>query len=547
MPKLLVNRPRLRRAAALAAGSALAVSGLAALPAAASANPSQVSMIEDGNDLFNANATLAQFRLLGANTVRVIVPWAVVAPDYSAKQKPNFNATDPNAYPSKNWLPFDNIVRAAQQDGLTVDLTISGGAPTWASGSGIPSAGHNPYFAWKPNAADYGQFVQAVGTRYSGHFKSGGVTLPRVHFWAIYNEPNFGQDLGPQAINGSRVSVAPMMFRNLLNAGWKALQSTGHRHDTILWGEFAARGNNFSPPRSFAPQGLPGNYGQTKPLIFIRSLYCLSSNYRPLRGGTARAMGCPTNAAGRRRFRANNPALFSASGVSDHPYPGNQSPLVDGRYDRNFAAFPDLGRFGAALDHANIVYGSGKHFAIYNTEYGYITNPPHKGYVSPNTAAWYINWAEYLSYKNGRVKSYMQYLLKDPSPTAGPYSGFASGLEFFSGRPKATFYAYRMPLYMPRSNISHKYVEVWGDVRPAPFASMDGFGTQRVSIQEKLGKSWKTINTARTRGGGYFDIHMKFATSGLVRTQWTYPNEPLLPAGYAGHSIVSRSFQVNVH
>lgn len=545
-----VTRLALRRAVVLAASSALAGAGLAAVPAAASASSSQIAIIQDGSDLYNAPAAFAQFRALGATTVRVIVPWATIAPDYSATHKPNFDATNPNAYPQGSWAPYDNLVVAAQRYHLTVDFTLSGGAPLWASGSGIPAGGKNKYWAWKPNAADYGQFVQAIGKRYDGHFTPPGdsAPLPAVHFWAIYNEPNFGEDLGPQAIDGSRISVAPMMFRNLLNAGWSALHATGHGHDMIIWGEFAARGMQGGPNRR-APQGYPGSYGQTKPLIFIRTLYCLGTNYKPLRGGLARSEGCPTNGAQTRSFRSHNPALFSASGVSDHPYPLALSPVADGRSDPNYATFPDLGRFGGVLDHANRVYGSRTHFSIYNTEYGYITNPPHRGYVSPHTAAWYINWAEYLSYKNGRVKSYMQYLLDDPLPNAGAYAGFASGLKTYSGRPKATYYAYRMPLYMPRTNVSRRQsVEVWGAARPAPFASLDGFGTQVVRIQQKLGKTWKTINTARTGRGGYFDIHMKFAHSGLIRTQWTYPKtDGLLPAGFGGINVSSRSFTVKVH
>ena len=552
MPKLS-TRSVCSRCAAGVLACFVSAAGAGVLPQAASANSSQVSIIQDNTDLTNANGELAQFRALGANTVRVNIPWAYVAPHFLAKRKPNFNATDPNAYPAANWFAYDNIDRAAKADGLAVDFTVTGGAPVWAEGSGIPKSGaKNPNFSWKPNAKDFGQFVQAVGQRYDGSFKPAGqsTALPGVKFWSIYNEPNFGEDLGPQAIDGSHVSVAPNMFRGLLNAGWKALQQH-HRGQTIIFGEFAARGITVYGHRG-NPGGFPGGYGQTKPLIFIRTLYCVDGNYRPLRGRIAGQEGCPTNAAGSRSFRRNNPALFSASGVSDHPYAdnpgGNQKPTQDGLNDPDFATFPALPRFGRALDRATGVYGAHPHFSIYNTEYGYITNPPsHKRYVSPTTAAWYINWAEYLSYKNPRIKSDMQYLLQDPPPRAGPYAGFASGLRYPDGKDKATFYAYRMPLYMPRVSFSrNQKVEVWGDVRPAPFATLDGSGPQRVQIQEQSGKSWKTINTARTGRGGYFDVRMKFRSSGRVRTQWTYPAESLLPSGFGG-TITSRSFPVKVH
>ncbi len=553
MPKLFTSRKFRTRATAISLACGLSLSGAAVLPTAASASPSQLAIIQDGSVFTDPGNAFIKFRSLGANTVRVIVEWATIAPNPEGKEPKDFNASDPNAYPSQNWVALDNLVRTAAADNIRVDLTVSGGAPLWAEGKGVPRQGKDVHFAWKPSAAAYGKFVSAVGERYDGSFTPAGQSspLPAVTFWSIYNEPNFGEDLGPQAIDGSRISIAPMMFRNLLNAGWNALQQH-HKHQTIIWGEFAARGNNYSRPRRGAPEGLPGNYGQTKPLIFIRTLFCLGSNYRKLSGGAARAVGCPTTGSASRRFRAANPGLFNASGVSDHPYPDNLSPVRDGRNDPNFAAFSSLGTFGRELDRVTGIYGAHPHYGIYNTEYGYITHPPaRRHYVSPNTAAYYINWAEYLSYKNPRVKSYMQYLLTDPPATAGPYAGFASGLETSSGRPKATFYAYRMPLYMPRTAFSHRQsVEVWGAVRPAPFARLDGFGTQTARVELKPARSgWQTISTFRvSSSSGYFDLHLRFPRSGQVRVQWTFPRgDALFSPGLSGFTATSRSFAVSVH
>ena len=509
-------------------------------------------MIQDTTRLLSDPVgTLDQFRALGANTIRVVVFWYQIAPRSGSSKKPNFNASDPNAYPARNWDEYDAIVRDAKQAGINVDFTVAGGSPVWADGSGIPRQGKDPHFAWKPNPKYYGQFMHAVGERYDGHFApKGQSTLPAVRFWALWNEPNFGEDLGPQAINGSRVSVAPMYYRNLVNQGWNALHQTGHGRDRILIGEFAARGLGPSGPRRGAPQGLPGDYGQTKPLQFIRTLYCLDGSYRHLSGSYARAVGCPTSASASRRFRTSNPGLFNASGVGDHPYAGGGSPVTDGRNDPDFATFPNLGRLESALDRVNRVYGSGKHYSIYNDEYGYITNPPNrqKGpggahYVSPATAAYYINWAEYLSWKSGRVASYMQYLLADPAPTAGLYAGFASGLYFSTGRPKPSLDAYRLPLYMPKTSFGHsRAAEVWGDVRPASFA-----GKQPVSIQLQKGGHGGYTTVATVRSGGYFDIHTRFPSSGNVRLSYTYPrSEVALPANVAGSTIISRSVKIKV-
>jgi hypothetical protein len=549
MPSLLNTTRLARRGTAAALGATLALGGAAALPATALAKHSQVSIIEDFNDIPDPVGTLTQFRALGATTVRVILPWQAIAPSPTSSKKPRFNATDPNAYPAANWGPFDNVIRTAQRLGLNVDLTVQGGAPRWGEAQAAPKAKgvNSAYVAWKPNAGAYGQFMQALGKRYSGKFvpKGQSTALPRVKFWAIFNEPNFGQDLGPQATNDSRFFNAPIMYRQLVNSGWNALRATGHGRDTILIGELAAEG--FEPGR-FPKKtgGLPGNYGQTRPLLFIRDLYCVGKNFRPLRGGLARATGCPTNAAGSRRFRRQNPGLFSASGFADHPYDGGQSPVSKKGNKVDYAIFADFGNLESTLDRANRAYGSRKHFAIYNTEYGEITSPPkRRPYPSPAVAAYYINWAEYLSWKSGRVASYMQYLLKDPPPNAGAYSGFASGLEFYNGKQKATWAAYQLPVYMPHTSFSRRAnQEIWGDARPAPFMRKDGHGNQLVSIQVDR----KTVKTARVNGG-YFDLRMKFAKGRhSVRLAYTFPKtDAFLPVSDLGKTVYSRSFTIKVH
>ncbi len=548
MPHVSLTSRLARRGTVAALGAAVALGGAAAVPATALASHSQASIIEDFNVINDPVGTLTQFRALGANTVRVIVPWQAVAPSPYATTKPNFNATDPNAYPAGGWSHFDAIVTTAQRLGLNVDLTITGGAPRWAEAQAAPksNAVNNNFVAWKPNAAAYGQFVQAVGKRYSGSFVPSGqsTALPRVHFWAIFNEPNFGQDLGPQATHDSTYFNAPIMYRQLVNAGWHALRASGHGRDTILIGEIAAEG---SLPGRYpkATGGLPGNYGQTRALLFVRDLYCVDSSFRPLRGGAARATGCPTNVSGTRRFRAQNPGLFDASGFADHPYDGGQSPVSRAGNKVDYATFVDFGNLESTLDRANRTYGSGKHYAIYNTEYGEITNPPaRRGYPSPPVAATYINWAEYLSWKSGRVASSMQYLLKDPAPNSGVYNGFASGLEFSNGKAKATYAAYQLPVYMPSSSFSRNTnAEIWGNARPAPFMKRDGHGNQFVAIQVDR----RTLKTNRVNGG-FFDLRMKFPRGRhSVRLAYTFPKQDaFLPVSELGKTIYSRSFTINV-
>jgi hypothetical protein len=543
----------LGRASCAAAALALSFGAGAALPAAASASKQQITIIQDGSDLVNAPAAMAEFRALGATTVRVPIPWALIAPSNTSTKKPkNFNASDPGAYKASAWAAYDNIDRAAAAYGLSVDFIVAEGAPRWAEGAGIPpnyvASKRNTaayYFAWKPNAADYGQFMRAVATRYGGHYTPKGQSgsLPRVHFWTLWNEPNFGEDLGPQAIDGSSVSFAPTLYRSLLRTGWSALQQTGHGKDTILIGGFAAIGSDPHPPTSYWPQGLPGNAGQTHPIQFVRSLYCLNANTGAKLAGTAAGqVGCPTTAGARASFRKDNPALFNASGVADHPYPSNGNPTQGG--GPNYATFPDLGHLARTADASVRAWGGGRRYQVYNDEFGWITNPPNgnpkQRYVSPATAAYYINWAEYLSWRNPLVASYDQYLLADPP---GHYP-FSSGLLTSTYKPKATYNAFRLPLYMPTTSFARgQAVTVWGDARPAT----SGAGSQTAAIQfQAHGKgAWKTLQTVKS--GRYFSVKQKFPGSGNVRLAYTYPkNDPLLPVGLPGKKIIGRSQAITV-
>jgi hypothetical protein len=523
-------------------------------PGPASASVNQVSIIQDSpRVLADPAATLSTFRALGVNMVRVIVVWAQIAPNWEGRTPPSrFDAADPTAYPAANWAPYDAVVKQANADGIAVDFTLSGGAPRWAEGPGIPPAAvDNQFWAWRPSAQAFGQFARAVAERYSGTFVPPGQTtpLPRVSFWAIWNEPNFGEDLGPQAVDGSTVALGPAMYRSLVGQAWNALQATGHGADTILIGEFAPWGLSMRATRK-RPQGLPGQFGQTKPLRFLRTLYCVDTAYHPLRGAAARAVGCPATRAGSRAFRRNNPALFAASGLADHPYPHDQPPTIEPSRDPDIAPFPRLPNLERALDHVQRVYGSSRRLPIYNTEYGYITDPPgHGGFVSPAKAALYINWAEYLSWKQPRIASTMQYLLYDPpaEPKSLGGGGFASGLLFSSGREKPSYAAYRLPLYLPVTSARRgRALEVWGCVRPARYALFDTGSPQTAQIQfAPRGGAFTTVQTVQVGDPGncYFDVRQPFPSSGTVRLAYTYPPGSLGPAGT---TVYSRSVTVTM-
>jgi hypothetical protein len=561
--------PSINRAC-LTVGLALMVAGawLVRAPARAYANTGQIEMFQDDARLLvDPAGTLQQLRALGVGVIRVSLHWDSITP---AQRPFGFSATDPASYPG--WGIYDTIVQEARKDGIVIDFSVGGPAPRWATGRGLPASGGFGG-VWKPSASAFKQFAQAAGARYSGTYdpaQDASVPgdpndLPRVSFWEIWNEPNFGGDLAPQATKGSTVPAAAAMYRTLLDAGWSGLQSTGHGRDTIVIGNLDARGQSGRPGPG-APQGLPGNFGATKPMQFVRALYCVSATYKPLRGGAAGLVGCPTNAAASRRFRRAHPALFRATGFATHPYPVNLPPDRLSSNDPDYTEFAQLPQFARILDRLQKLYGSGTHFRIYNNEYGYITNPPnasltplnpHGQFVSPSTAAGYMNWAEYLSWRNPRIASTMQYLLYDPNPREAPeFGGFASGLIFYGGKRKPAYDAYRLPLFLPTTTArsSRQSLEVWGCLRPAHYARLDTGTPQQVQIQYQR-RSHGAFTTRRTvtinSSRGYFDLHMAFPASGSVRLAWTYPEEDaLLSQGKVspaeGATVYSRTVRVTV-
>jgi hypothetical protein len=375
---------------------------------------------------------------------------------------------------------------------------------------------------WKPSAAKFRLFVRAVGARYSGHYvPPGGSRLPRVSFWSVWNEPNLGQaNLAPQAIEDSKVETSPLMYRALLDGAWASLQATGHGRDTILIGEIAPYGQ-------FIGNNVPGDFGYMVPLRFVRALYCVDASLRPLQGRVAALRGCPTSAAASKRFPSQHPALFQASGFALHPYASNETvaPKVVLPIGKDFVYLATVSRLEHVLDAVTALYGSSQRFPLYSTEYGYRTDPPSSGAPSLSVAAEYLNWAEYLTWRNPRLRSWDQYLLADPTP--GP-SQFTTGLEFDTGQPKPSYFAWRMPIFLPLTQERRDHgLEVWGDVRPAHYTRRP----QDVRIELRQGGrgAFQTIVTVPvTDPSGYFDTVVRFPASGEVRLAWTYPHGPTI-------------------
>jgi hypothetical protein len=522
--------PRRRLAGLLAAVLAVTASlGLAACGSSGPSLPTGHSDLESiieahGFVLDDPEAALTQFKAMGVDIVRDYIAWNTLAPDPNSRRAPaHFDAANPAAYSPKLWASYDAVDRDAAKIGIGLDVTVGSPPPLWAASPGAPP--HSIHAAeWKPSASDFGAFMHALGERYSGHYTPPGQhsPLPRVNFWSIWNEPNYGPYLAPQAIDDSTVEYSPLLYRGLVDAAWTALAATGHttKTDTILIGETA--------PRGITLAGYPGNFSGMVPLRFIRALYCVGSNFKPLTGTAATLRGCPATAAASARFSAANPALFDASGFADHPYPDAEAPtyVTPPPIGADYADFGALGHLETTLDRAAEAYGRDVRLPIYSTEYGYFTKPPAALGVSLATAATYLNETEYLSWRNPRIKTYDQYLLTDPPPGYG--STFDTGLLFSTGAPKPDVYAaYLMPLWMPVTHTAKRGpLVVWGCARSAPVVAKQTNQRQRVAIEfaPSGSSSYRTVKWVTLAPGAscYFVTTVKFPASGSVRLSWLH-------------------------
>jgi len=534
------------------------------------ASATQESTFQDDNLLIydtpaGVVRTLDTLRALGADRIRVSVFWAVVAPQPTSRTRPAFDATNPAAYPPGAWDRYDLVLSLAHARGIAVNFDITSPAPYWATR--IPPRADLAK-DYEPSSHEYDAFVRAVGTRYGGAYVPPGGSgrgdhpadpaspLPRVDYWAIWNEPNQAGWLTPQWVPATGVhgpghyaERAPAIYRSLVDAAVDGLRATGHGSDTILIGETAPKG--FDTPRGTRPIRPSPLTRSIKPLPFIHSLYCLDDRSRPLRGASARQQGCPTSAAASRGFPAAHPGLFAISGFSHHPYeltfaPHRRPP------DSNYVTIATLSRLTAALARVRAVYhrsvGSGGSTPLYLTEFGYQTNPPSPIGVTLSEQAAYLDESEFIAYENPQVRTLSQFLLEDDHPRAqaqGRLSGygatFQSGLEFQGGRPKPSFSSYRLPVFLPHPSVSRGHaLRVWGLVRAA---SRRSAAPPRVAIQlmtSSKGGAWRTIAmVSADHGHDYLDSRVGLPSSGRLRLAWADPT-------HAGQIVYSRTVRVKV-
>jgi hypothetical protein len=429
------------------------------------------------------NSTVATWKSMGVDSVRIFARWAFIAPDQSAKQMPaGFDPSNPSD-PGYSWGALDRAVDATRSADLKVILTITGSGPLW----GMSSPTHGNDGRRNPSPAKFAQFASAVAKRYGS----------RVDTYIIFNEPNQPLWLQDQSVctKGRCVEHSPHLYRRIVRAAEPAVRAADPG-STILIGALAPNGKSQTARNK-----------SMRPLQFLRAFGCVNRKYKPIRTGECRDF---------------KPA--TADGFAYHPHGIRLAPDKHSA-NHDDAQMADLARLTTVLDkltsRGRMKVRGAKRFPLYLTEYGYQTNPPDRySGVSLSQQAKIIRQGAYLAWRNSRVRNISQYVYVD-EPLAGLSSGWQSGLINVAGIAKPSLAVFPIPFWAQR--IKPGSVQLWGQVRP-------GGGFQSVQLQRRVGATWVTISNATTDASGYY-----FVTVGQKATT-TY--RAVTPAGVTAYATI---------
>lgn len=441
---------------------AMLAAAACALPAAAQASHDQTTYFEAPRDLLDPAqrpAALSTISSLGVHALRLVLYWDAVAPNANSRRRGRFDQTSPAAY---HWGQYDAVVDAAQARGWRVLLTVSGPVPRWAT------SGRRDHVT-RPSPRYFQAFMTAVGRHFAG----------RVQTYSIWNEPNHPQFLDPQYGRGHR-PVSPGIYRGLLLAGIRGLKAAGQGSVPVLMGETAPRGTGHD----------------VAPLTFLRGALCLNGSYH-------RRRGC---------------GRVDIAGYAHHAYTTIQGPFFvpPGRNDVTIGV---LGRLARALDRAAAAGAIPRRTPIWLTEFGIQSVPDPFVGVSLMRQNEYRAISEKIAWRNPRVASFSQYLLRDDLPIPHVprilrYGGFESGLETSSGVVKPSLSGFRLPLV---ARAGRRTISLWGLVRPAS-------GPTTVQIQLNDGNGWRDGGSAQTDALGYWSATAPARVGRRWRVVWTAPD-----------------------
>jgi hypothetical protein len=487
------------------------------LPASASAATRQVRIFQDDRMLVYSGplvraAVLDEAKQMGVDVIRAQFVWRNIA-----LQKPS-NPSDPAAYGTA-WSNWDSLVIEAHKRGMKVLATVTGPAPSWAAGT------TDKYYAGSrdPNAKAFGQFVTAVGRRYSGTAKASvasarasQLTIPTLPAPTLPDpdltgqlqctpvpplvtcDPSGNPVIGPGGGGGSppppdqQQPPPPPSDGSGGSTDQSPPPPPGSGTPTPppppgttlpridMWSLYNEPNHPLfvSPQREKGVLTSPSLYralyragwkslartGHRRDTILIGEVLPIGSNANRETATTspltfARELFC-LNGKGRRHPGCNGRfAPLHASGWALHAYYRKGGPFSRPPGPGDLTP-ATVGKLRALLAKAARKHRLSGKTGLWDTENGSQTRPPDPKGASLSRQARFINEAEYLAWRAPYMHSFSQYLLTDEQPVWA----FQSGLLFSNGKPKPALNAYRLAIYVKKTK---RGVLVWGRV-PAP-------------------------------------------------------------------------------
>jgi hypothetical protein len=308
-----------------------------------------------------------------AKVTRVDILWSLVAPTQPARP------LDPDD-PAYDWSRLDAIFTGLAAARIT-PIVSTYSTPDWAV------QGRNParttlYNPSAPRPGQYGQFMRAVATRYSGTFRPAGsnVRLPRVRHYEVWNEPNLKAFFN----HNGRSTVA--RYKGLVRAAYPQIKRANRRAIVIA---------GVGGPRSSGGKGNVGAKAWMNGLIRDKRL----------------------------KFDA----------YSQHIYPSKGPRFNSRAYRRVFPTWASLPEIYRTLDRKK------KGMKLYVTEAGYTTaaTPFRTVRVSPVVQRNYLRQLFALpAVRSPRLAAVVWFNLEDNA-------NWPAGLLYEGGKPKPSYAAFR--------------------------------------------------------------------------------------------------------
>jgi hypothetical protein len=405
----------------------------------------------------------------GSRFVRLTLPWRAVAPRSEPLIWDPANPADLNY----DWSSVDRQVRRAVEAGLLPVLQIET-APSWAQrchSESFPSAPCDP----DPEAV--ARFARAAASRFDGSFLS----LPRVRYWMLFNEPNLNNYFNPQYRDGKPVS--PLLYRRLINAFAPAVNSVEQANLIV------------------GPGMAPLSSDETlAPLDFMRRLLCMRGRRHPR----------PTR-------RCAEKTTFDI--WATNPYTtGGPTHEAAGRDDVSLGDLPEMQRLLRAAERARHIRTTLHPVPFWVTEFSWDSKPPDPGGLPWRIHARWVAEAIYRAWSAG-VSGFFWFGLRDLPQTGKPSSSPGESGLYLRGetpardKPKRALRAFSFPFVAFRHDTG---VRIWGRTPTG--------GRGRVRIEVRRGRRWRRIATLRADRSGIFRA--------IIRTRYGRGNRGLVRARY---------------